>query len=212
MTVVPDNSQGIRELGHRAFVGGDGDLWERIGQLQFRFLVGRGLRPEHVLLDFACGSLRGGLHFIPYLQPGNYVGFDKSVDLVILGVAQELGLERFRAMRPQFVINGRFDLSELPARPDFVIAQSILTHLTPADIVKALAAIATVAKPSTELYATYFRRDHAVPNPEQSHSRLVFWYTPEEMASFGAGHGWRFEDLGDWEHPRGQQMGLFRRA
>ena len=53
-----DDALGVRRLGHRAFVGGDGDLWDRIGRLQFDFLVSQGLRPEHVLLDFACGSLR----------------------------------------------------------------------------------------------------------------------------------------------------------
>lgn len=212
MTVVPDDAHGVRELGHRAFVGGDGDLWDRIGELQFRYLLARGLTPDHVLLDFACGALRGGIHFIPYLNEGNYLGFDKSMDLVILGVAQELGAEQFTVKRPQFVVNGRFDLQELPKQPDFVIAQSILTHLTPVDIVRALGGIASVAKATTQVYATYFRRDHTVPNPDQSHSRLVFWYSPDEMRAFGEPTGWCFEDLGDWSHPRGQMMGRYTRA
>lgn len=212
MTVVPDDASGIRELGHRVFVGGDGDLWERIGKLQFDYLVARGLRPHHVLLDFACGSLRGGLHFIPYLDPGHYLGFDKSMELVIMGVARELGIERFDQRKPRFVVNGRFDLSEFTERPDFVIAQSIFTHLNPTDSVRALAGIAAIASPATQLYATYFRRDHAVPNPDSSHSRLVFWYTPDEMRAFGEPSGWRFEDLGEWNHPRGQMMGRYTRA
>lgn len=212
MTVVPDDPHGVRELGHRAFVGGDGDLWERIGALQFHYLVDAGLRPEHVLLDLACGSLRGGVHFIPYLDPGNYLGFDKSFDLVALGVAEELGVERFRERRPEFVLNGRFDLSEFTKRPDFVLAQSLFTHLTPIDTTRALAAVATIATPETRFYATWFRRDHEVPNPDQSHSRLVFWYTPEEMRAFGEYSGWRFRDLGDWNHPRGQSMGLYLRS
>lgn len=58
--------------GPRGYVGG---LWHELGELQFRFLVDQGLRPEHVLLDIACGSLRGGVRFVPYLNPGNYLGW-----------------------------------------------------------------------------------------------------------------------------------------
>ena len=135
-----DDALGVRKLGHRTFIGGDGDMWERIGRLQFDFLRARGLQPQHVLLDFACGSLRGGIHFIPYLDAGHYLGFDKSFDLVAMGVMNELGHERFTERRPEFVINGRFDLSEFTKKPDFVIAQSIFTHLVPDDIRRSLAA------------------------------------------------------------------------
>ena len=48
--------------GHRAYVGG---LWEALGSLQFKFMIDRGLEPQHVLLDVGCGTLRGGVRFIP---------------------------------------------------------------------------------------------------------------------------------------------------
>lgn len=201
-----DDALGVRKLGHRRFVGGDGPMWESIGTLQFDFLVGRGLRPHHVLLDFACGSLRGGVHFIPYLEEGNYLGFDKSIDLVALGIFHELGAERFARMRPQFVVNGRFDLSEFTKRPDFVIAQSIFTHLVAADIRRALTAIAAISTPTTEIYATYFRCDRPHRNPERSHSRVNFHYRLEDMLEFGLASGWRIENIGDWNHPRGQHI------
>src|ERR1700678_1283527 len=53
----PDGALGLNLLGHREYVGG---LWEVIGKLQFDFLISRGLKPEHVFLDIACGPLRGG--------------------------------------------------------------------------------------------------------------------------------------------------------
>lgn len=207
-----DDALGVRKLGHRTFIGGDGDMWERIGRLQFDFLRARGLQTQHVLLDFACGSLRGGIHFIPYLDAGNYLGFDKSFDLVAMGVMNELGHERFTERRPEFVINGRFDLSEFTKKPDFVIAQSIFTHLVPDDIRRSLAAIATVSKPTTEVFATYFLRDQGYGNPTQSHSRMNFYYLPDDMRSFGEDSGWKFENIGAWNHPRGQQMARFYRA
>ena len=57
----------------REFVGG---LWEEIGELQFQFMVAQGLRPEHRLVDIGCGALRGGLHFVRYLDRGHYYGLD----------------------------------------------------------------------------------------------------------------------------------------
>src|SRR6476620_10345865 len=74
----PHGVEGIRQLGHRDYVGG---LWDEIGQLQFDFLVSNGLKPQHYLLDIACGSLRAGIHFIPYLETGHYLGIDKEPEL-----------------------------------------------------------------------------------------------------------------------------------
>ena len=55
-----------------------GGLWEEIRALQFEFLIKKGLQPQHRMLDLGCGTLRGGRHFIRYLQPGNYYGIDIS--------------------------------------------------------------------------------------------------------------------------------------
>eukprot|EP00929_Paragymnodinium_shiwhaense_P056529 TRINITY_DN28286_c0_g1_i2.p3 TRINITY_DN28286_c0_g1~~TRINITY_DN28286_c0_g1_i2.p3 ORF type:complete len:106 (-),score=24.72 TRINITY_DN28286_c0_g1_i2:81-398(-) len=41
-----------------------GAAWDTIGPLQLEFLRGQGLLPQHRLLDLACGSLRGGVHFV----------------------------------------------------------------------------------------------------------------------------------------------------
>ena len=60
---------------HRQVVGG---MWDEIGTLQFEFLQGRGLQPDDLLLDVGCGSLRGGVRFVEYLNPSRYFGIDIS--------------------------------------------------------------------------------------------------------------------------------------
>jgi hypothetical protein len=40
---------------HRESVGG---LWDEIGELQADFLMSRGLRPHHRLLDIGCGRAK----------------------------------------------------------------------------------------------------------------------------------------------------------
>ena len=69
---------------HRDMVGG---MWEEIGRLQFEFLRARGLKPRHRLLDIGCGSLRGGIHAINYLETGNYYGLDINLSLIEAGTA-----------------------------------------------------------------------------------------------------------------------------
>jgi hypothetical protein len=64
------------ELNPHLAVGG---MWEEIGKLQLDFLVNQGLRPTHKFLDIGCGTLRGGRHFIRYLDAGNYAGRGNSV-------------------------------------------------------------------------------------------------------------------------------------
>src|SRR6266446_8468342 len=76
-TGLDDTREEIHESGYRRFVGGAGDYWELIGQLQFRFLVDQGLAPSETFVDVGCGALRGGVKLIRYLAPDRYLGIDK---------------------------------------------------------------------------------------------------------------------------------------
>ena len=107
----PEGRRGIRKLGHREYVGG---LWDEMGQLQFDFLLAQGLMPSDVLLDIGCGSLRGGIHFIRYLEPGNYLGVEKEAELLRRGVEVELGTETFRTRRPDLVTSDNLSSSACP--------------------------------------------------------------------------------------------------
>ena len=112
----PQGRRGIRKLGHREYVGG---LWDEMGQLQFDFLVEQGLTPSDVLPDVGCGSLRGGVHFIRYLEPGNYLGMEKEEELLELRVNSELGIETFQARRPELVASGSFEFERFSKTPTF---------------------------------------------------------------------------------------------
>ena len=96
------------------------------------FLVKQGLRPSHVLLDIACGSLRAGRLLIPYLAPGNYLGIDKHSEVIEAGKANEIEAGVLKAQRPEFV--DCFSFEKFSKRPDFCIAQSLFSHLDKRDI------------------------------------------------------------------------------
>ena len=189
--------------GPRGYVGG---LWEEIGTLQFRFLVDQGLRPKHVLLDVACGSLRGGVRFIPFLDPGNYLGIDINESLVTHGINNELGQALFDLKRPSFVISGRFEFDKFERHPDFALAQSLFTHLTESDILLCLTNLRAHGKLGCRFFATFFETNSPRENPALSHPHAAFEYTRAQMETLGERGGWNMRYIGNWDHPRGQVM------
>ncbi|VVM07030.1 hypothetical protein MAMC_01406 [Methylacidimicrobium cyclopophantes] len=203
--ILPEGSAGIQTLGPKGYVGG---LWDELGELQFRFLVEQGLRPEHVLLDVGCGCLRGGIRFIRYLNPGHYLGMDKEGLLLETG-KRELGPDLVREKRPELLCSGSFAFHRFSRRPQWALAQSLFTHLCRRDLERCLARLRRVMLPGGAFYATFFESASPNQNPRVSHSLGYFAYTREEMESFGSRHGWTPRYLGEWSHPRHQKMMLF---
>jgi hypothetical protein len=121
---LPGGRRPVGGEGPRGFVGG---LWHEMGELQFKFLVDHGLRPEHVLVDIACGSLRAGVRLIPYLNQGNYLGIEIDGSLVEHGKKNEVGPTMCALKRPEFVISVSFEFEKFSKRADFAIAQSLFT-------------------------------------------------------------------------------------
>lgn len=199
----PTGAAGIARLGHRDYVGG---RWEEIGKLQFEFLVAYGLRSDHVLLDVACGSLRAGVHLIPYLRPGHYWGLEKEADLIEAGLSRELDPALRVSQRPRFLINAEFDVSGIAQPVDFIWVHSLLTHLPLNEIQRCLKNLKSVASPTTVCYATYFEVATVQSNHPVAHDHETFFYTRDELSQCVAAAGWMCEFMGDWGHPRGQQM------
>src|SRR6516165_1422491 len=111
----------MNKLWHREAVGG---LWEDMGRLQLDFLTSQGLKPEHKLLDIGCGSMRGGVHFVSYLEKGNYSGVDRDRALLDAGRI-ELESHGLLWKAPLLAEITDFGLVRLGARFDFLLAQSL---------------------------------------------------------------------------------------
>jgi SAM-dependent methyltransferase len=198
---IPQGEAGVLQVGHRNYVGG---MWDEIGRLQFNFLVSRGLLPHHYLCDVACGSLRAGIHLIPYLEKGHYLGIDKERMLIDEGMTKELGEELCRSKEPRFVVSSEFEFEKFSEHADFVWAQSLFTHLPPRLIEKCLKNLRGWVSPSGVFYATFFETKTEVVNPDEPHDHEGFSYTKRQMEEFGPRCGWRAEYIGDWSHPRNQ--------
>lgn len=202
---------------HRDFVGG---LWEEIGRLQLEFLRSRGLRPGHRFVDVGCGALRGGLHFVRYLESGRYHGLDINASLLEAG-RRELEIAGLAGRGPQLLVDDGFRLQRFEARFDYGLALSVFTHLPMNVIVRCLAGVAATLAPDGVFFASYFPAPapaHLAPL-QQPPGEVTTYYdidpfhqSLQEMQLLAGLCGLQVEALGDWGHPRGQQMLAFRLA
>ena len=166
---------------HRRAVGAD---WKTVGEYQFRILRENGLRPEHRLLDIGCGSFRGGVHFVDYLDEGNYFGIEKEAVLLETGRDRELRPCGLLEKRPHLFVIADFDLSSVgdDCSFDFMLAKSVFTHLDPGRIRLCLERVMPRLKPTGAFFATFL----------ESHDSRI---------DLGIRHRWRKDERGQARYP-----------
>ncbi|MBL27016.1 MAG: hypothetical protein CMM50_05625 [Rhodospirillaceae bacterium] len=183
-----------------------GGMWDQIGELQFNFMVANGLKRDSSLLDFGCGTLRGGLWYIRYLDPGNYTGIDIS-EKVLAAARGRVAENGLNDKHPNIILNEDPDSvfrCVAGHQYDFIIAQSVLTHL-PADFVENIfIELRDVLKPGGCFFFTYWRG--------KKYDRVGvkdFYYPFDTLADMARKHGFSLEDYESrYDHPRGQSMAL----
>lgn len=181
-----------------------GGLWDEIGALQYQFLLAQGLQPAHRLLDYGCGTLRGGRFFIEYLEPGKYVGVDISRNVV--AKAQELiRNENLADKKPELIWNenASLDFSEVGYKKyDLIIAQSVFTHLLPEHIKTCIGNVKRVMKNDGRFYFTNFDADEFTKRSVKDFAHPASFY--RDLAD---DYAFDLEDLSNlYPHPRGQSM------
>ena len=207
----------IAEGAHRRFVGG---VWDTHGQRQLDFLIGRGLKPEHRVLDIGCGCFRAGRLFIDYLEPGHYYGVDANHSLMQAGYDVELSEEqRSRLPIENLRANDRFDV-DFGVPVDFAMAQSVFTHVSINHIRLCLFRAAKSVRPGGSFFATFFERPRSTPidmvlntsKPKPFFTeKNVFWYYRSDLEWAARFSPWRVNYIGDWGHPANQRMVEFIR-
>jgi len=201
-----------------------GSLWEEMGKHQFEFLLSQGLQPDSRMLDVGCGTLRGGIHFIRYLEPGGYAGIDPESRFLGIG-RRLLQKEQLESKSPTLVKMGDFGFGRLGGEFDFALAQSVFTHLPLNDIVRCLINMGQVLAEDGKFFATFFENPQGKANlepilhPTVDTPNLFSYFDRDpyhyDLATFEwacQDTGLKVEYIGDWNHPRDQKMLLFTRA
>jgi hypothetical protein len=202
-----EKSAGFEE--HRTHVGAPED-YDVGSAIQFNLLTTLGLRDYHYLLDVGCGSLRGGRLFIPYLRPGRYFGIEPLEWLVKEGIEREVGESAIQLKKPQFSHDENFTLTTFGRQFDFILAQSIFSHASQAQISRCLAEARKVMKPESVFAATFCE---GTRNYEGNRWVACAEYTLERMQALIEAQGllcrpftWPHQDVQRWVlilHPEG---------
>lgn len=107
---------------------GPADLWEMKRDFQIKFLQAMNLMPKDYLLDIGCGTLRGGLPLIAYLQAGHYFGLEAREEALNEG-RKELREASLEEKSPVLFLSD--DISQLTIDQSFnyIWAFSVLMHM-----------------------------------------------------------------------------------
>jgi len=124
--------------------------WKELQEYQLNFLRKMGLKPHHSLLDVGCGPLQGGIAYIKFLNPDNYVGID---------IRQEPIIEAYKLIA-QLFISENFGRDQLGNRKfDYIWASQILYHLDEKKIENFFRQITFRMKPDSFLYGDILCQD-----------------------------------------------------
>jgi SAM-dependent methyltransferase len=205
---------------HRGVVGG---RWDQMGALQASFLIERGLRPEHRLLDLGCGSLRAGLHLVRYLEPGHYYGIDASDELLAAG-RYELERHGLADRSPTLRHDAGFGVDSFGQQFDYAIAHSVFTHIPINSILVCLLMVDRVLRrPGGRFYASFFENPRGTkrldvlthPRPGETTPGVTqpdadkYHYGFDLFEWLCEGTGLRVEYIGEWGSPTAQKMLVF---
>ena len=120
-------------LGVNIVTGTITEFWET-GARQARRMMGLGgVEPSHRVVEYGCGSLRIGAHFIKLLDRGNFFGLDIIPDFYELG-CPAVGLDLLAEKAPKLAVISPQSVAEAAAfRPHLVFSHAVHIHVHPDD-------------------------------------------------------------------------------
>ncbi len=171
---------------------GPADLWKMKRDFQIAFLKNMGLKPEHYLLDVGCGTLRGGIPIIEYLQECHYYGIDARENVLLEG-RKELHEANLDWKNPVLIASSDVQKVELSRKFEFIWAFSVLFHMTDAILVDTLSLVGKHLAADGVFYANV---NIGVKSEKQWQGFPVVWRTSEFYNNVCAQSGLSVSDLG----------------
>jgi SAM-dependent methyltransferase len=180
------------------------DSWLKIGQMQFDYLLGHGLKPGMRMLEIGCGNLRAGRLFIGHLDPGNYYGVDISPE-ILLAAHQTVAEYGLQGRMPYLSLVGDLRFAFLPAGQfDVIHAHSVFSH-SPIEVIdECLTHVGRVLAPGGFFDFTFDRTEGA----EHHVLREDFYYRTQTLTELAAARGLAAAFMDDWEQLPHEQSKL----
>lgn len=119
---------GLSKTEKRHELVGPARLWKMKQDFQINFLKNQNLQPSDKLVDIGCGTLRGGIPIIDYLDKGHYCGIDVRENVFVEG-RKELQDHKLEDKNPRLVHFYDFNELNLDDKFQVAFAFSVLIHL-----------------------------------------------------------------------------------
>ena len=117
------------------------------------------IKKNSIILDYGCGSLRLGQHFIKYLNKENYIGLDITDHFYNLG-KKRIDIKLLKIKQPIFDIISDESLSIIKRKKiDIIISTGVLMHVPPQDINNYFNNIFTLGNDDTKYFITFLESD-----------------------------------------------------
>ena len=124
--VVKKMVKSKQEIRH-ALVGAP-NVWKYTREFQFQFLLDQGLEKTDTLMDIGCGTLRGGIPMIAYLNSANYYGIDVRAEVLNEG-RKEVKDANLENKKPNLISFNHFSDLTIDVKFNVMFAFSVLIHL-----------------------------------------------------------------------------------
>lgn len=126
-----------------------------IGRDQLAFLVERGVRQHHHVLDFGCGAGRTGIWLCQYLNEACYHGIDCHWPSLQAFARYELPLNGLVHKHPRLLFSTQAEAGQFETAFDIIVAFSVLNQMTPTDLRQTLERLTQSMAPSGRLIITH---------------------------------------------------------
>ena len=107
---------------------GPAKLWKTKRDFQIQFLRRIGLKPDHYFLEIGCGTLRGGVPIIDYLDSARYYGIEARANVLEEG-KKELAEANLLQKVPVLIAAEDISTVKLNQEFDYIWAFSVLIHM-----------------------------------------------------------------------------------
>ena len=170
-------------------------------RFQLDYLISQGMEPHHKMLDFGCGAMSAGVHFIAYLDSGCYYGVDVSAKVLEEGIAR---LKERDLWKKEPSLHKFFEDDILKLRNvsfDFIWAQSVFTHMPPEDIERLVCNLSELMTPNSVFFATF-----AEGEKNSRQVRYKDWlYSKDFFVALGERCHLDINFMDDWHHVQSDQ-------
>lgn len=136
----------------------DSDHHDKNRKFQIDFLKLQGLSPDNKLLELGCGTLRGGIPIIAYLNTGNYYGID--VRRGVLSEARKELIENGLEHKNPTIILFKEAEKQIQIKFDVIWSFQVLLHMEQSKLEEALEYSAKHMAPNGFFYATVLVGDY----------------------------------------------------